>query len=69
MIQKQYGTSRSHLKTFQRLARMRKNDETLNTGLITIGQLIDSGFTIVRHPDEQNSTTGKVSTLFSLHQL
>ncbi|KAM3718932.1 Neutral and basic amino acid transport protein rBAT [Dirofilaria immitis] len=54
---KQYTSERSHLKTFQKMARLRKSDETLNSGGIIIGQLTNSSFTIMRYPDNENTLT------------
>ncbi|VDM48079.1 unnamed protein product [Toxocara canis] len=58
---RQYGQSRSQLKMFQKLAKMRKRDETLAYGDAHIGDLINNGFTLTRYRDEQNSTQGNVS--------
>uniref|UniRef100_A0A2K6VEB6 alpha-glucosidase n=1 Tax=Onchocerca volvulus TaxID=6282 RepID=A0A2K6VEB6_ONCVO len=57
---RQYGSQRSHLKTFQRMARLRKADETLIFGGIIIGQLINSSFTVIRYPNNENALTGNI---------
>ncbi|VDO37522.1 unnamed protein product, partial [Onchocerca flexuosa] len=57
---RQYGSERSHLKTFQRIARLRKIDETLIAGGIIIGQLINSSFTVIRYPNNGNTSTGDI---------
>lgn len=57
---RQYGQSRSQLKMFQKLAKMRQRDKTLAFGSTHIGTLIDGGFTLTRYPDGQNSTVGNV---------
>ncbi|MCP9262136.1 Neutral and basic amino acid transport protein rBAT [Dirofilaria immitis] len=40
-----------------KMARLRKSDETLNSGGIIIGQLTNSSFTIMRYPDNENTLT------------
>uniref|UniRef100_A0A915PSG3 alpha-glucosidase n=1 Tax=Setaria digitata TaxID=48799 RepID=A0A915PSG3_9BILA len=55
---KQYGSSRSHLKTFQKIARLRKTDETLNFGHTNIGRLTNSSFTITRYDIDEDSSAG-----------
>lgn len=43
------------------MARLRKADETLIFGGIIIGQLINSSFTVIRYPNNENTLTGNVS--------
>ncbi|VDN06574.1 unnamed protein product [Thelazia callipaeda] len=52
----QYSSLRSHLKTFKKMAQLRKVDETLALGSIIIGELINSAFTIVRHSVGRNNS-------------
>ncbi|VDK51744.1 unnamed protein product [Anisakis simplex] len=57
----QYSESRSPLKVFQKLAKMRVRDEILAFGDAHIGDLIDGAFILARYPSsEQNTTQGHV---------
>ncbi|KAL3994876.1 Alpha amylase catalytic domain family protein [Acanthocheilonema viteae] len=55
---RQYSSQRSHLKTFQKMARLRKRDETLSFGRTIIGPLINSSFTVIRYANDENTPTG-----------
>ncbi|CAG9540596.1 unnamed protein product [Cercopithifilaria johnstoni] len=54
---KQYNSQRSHLKTFQNMARLRKRDKTLRFGRTIIGPLMNSSFTIIRYIKDENTPT------------
>uniref|UniRef100_A0A0R3RS05 Aamy domain-containing protein n=1 Tax=Elaeophora elaphi TaxID=1147741 RepID=A0A0R3RS05_9BILA len=55
---KQYDSQRSHLKTFQKMARLRKRDETFSFGRTIIGPLMNSSFTVIRYVKDENTRTG-----------
>ncbi|VDM08944.1 unnamed protein product [Wuchereria bancrofti] len=53
---RQYNSQRSQLKTFQKMARLRKRDETLSSGRTIIGQLMNSTFAITKYVKNENTS-------------
>ncbi|EJD76479.1 CBR-ATG-2 protein [Loa loa] len=55
---RQYSSQHSQLKTFQKIARLRRRDEALNSGRTIIGQLMNSSFTITRYVKAEKTPIG-----------